>query len=350
MCMYMYMYQDNTCESNCQTGPSPRTWARAQARPMLEDQLKGRRRLEGHPHSPPSARCSRCLLRFVSTTQPACMCAWSCGVEVLDSLPIPQSGAKVHFSRGSIVAFRGDAIVNAANEQCQGGGGVDGAVAAAGGSGLAAARAALPIVDRKTGARCLTGDAVVTVGGELGVRWVVHAVGPNYHLCGADAPALLGADLDLYRAYAASMTLAARHSVAVLGVSLLRCLARRSRFACRRIPSAVPCSLLQMAPQCWRLPRPSPLTGGCAGHCAHGNPYELVPGAGGGLPRRIQRGRVRRALTGLGGSGSALVAQRVAGRLAGTGALACAQGPGGPGWQARLEGGAGGRVLWSVGF
>ena len=43
-------------------------------------------------------------------------------------------------SRGSVVEFDGDVIVNAANEECLRGGGVDGAIVEGGGKRLADAR------------------------------------------------------------------------------------------------------------------------------------------------------------------------------------------------------------------
>ena len=59
----------------------------------------------------------------------------------LDDLPAPEplqswplaGGAKFVVARGSVVGYRGTAIVNAANEGCLGGGGVDGAISEAGG-------------------------------------------------------------------------------------------------------------------------------------------------------------------------------------------------------------------------
>ncbi|KAK3284308.1 hypothetical protein CYMTET_8035 [Cymbomonas tetramitiformis] len=84
----------------------------------------------------------------------------------------------VFISQGSVLDFEGDAIVNAANTGCLGGGGLDGAISQAGGPELLAARQALPELDR--GVRCPTGEARITVGGRLRNKWCIHAVGPNF--------------------------------------------------------------------------------------------------------------------------------------------------------------------------
>lgn len=71
------------------------------------------------------------------------------------------------------------AIVNAANEGCVGGGGIDGRICELGGGALDAARRALPFVEGFK--RCLTGSAVVTIAGDLPCQYVIHAVGPNFN-------------------------------------------------------------------------------------------------------------------------------------------------------------------------
>lgn len=76
------------------------------------------------------------------------------------------------------------AIVNAANNLCLGGGGVDGAISTAGGDRLLNDRRALPSI-RGHGreVRCRTGDAVITGPNQYGrllTPFVIHAVGPNY--------------------------------------------------------------------------------------------------------------------------------------------------------------------------
>ncbi|CAJ1925425.1 unnamed protein product [Cylindrotheca closterium] len=79
------------------------------------------------------------------------------------------------------------AIVNAANEGCLGGGGVDGAISQRGGINLAKDRQALPLLPNPSGGpdvRCPTGRAVATGPGDYGrlqVPYVIHAVGPIYN-------------------------------------------------------------------------------------------------------------------------------------------------------------------------
>lgn len=74
------------------------------------------------------------------------------------------------------------AIVNAANEGCLGGGGIDGRIGDLGGDTLYRARQALPLVSNAQGfrVRCPTGDAKITVSGNLPCEHVIHAVGPNF--------------------------------------------------------------------------------------------------------------------------------------------------------------------------
>lgn len=77
-----------------------------------------------------------------------------------------------------------DTIVNAANEGCLGGSGVDGAIHKAAGKNLVKACSNLPIVDGKDQryhkkCRCPTGEARITKGYDL-CPLVIHAVGPRY--------------------------------------------------------------------------------------------------------------------------------------------------------------------------
>ncbi|MDQ3616089.1 MAG: macro domain-containing protein [Actinomycetota bacterium] len=75
---------------------------------------------------------------------------------------------------GDITTQEVDAVVNAANRWMRGGGGVDGAIHAAGGPAVLA-----DCVERfPTG--LLTGQAGATTAGDMPARWVIHVVGPNY--------------------------------------------------------------------------------------------------------------------------------------------------------------------------
>ena len=76
--------------------------------------------------------------------------------------------------QGDITKAPVDAIVNAANSALVGGGGVDGAIRRAGGDAIE--QACAEIRGREGG--CPTGKAVITTGGELHAKYVIHTVGP----------------------------------------------------------------------------------------------------------------------------------------------------------------------------
>jgi len=98
---------------------------------------------------------------------------------------VPDFALRVSFARGKILDFHGpaditkettEAIVNAANSFLLGGGGVDGAIHRAGGPSIlkectqiAAEIGQLP-----------AGRAVLTGGGRLPSKYVIHTVGPVY--------------------------------------------------------------------------------------------------------------------------------------------------------------------------
>jgi O-acetyl-ADP-ribose deacetylase (regulator of RNase III) len=75
---------------------------------------------------------------------------------------------------GDITRQEVDAVVNAANSRMRGGGGVDGAIHAAGGP------AVLEDCIRRFPDGLATGDAGWTTAGELPARWVIHVVGPDH--------------------------------------------------------------------------------------------------------------------------------------------------------------------------
>jgi len=101
---------------------------------------------------------------------------------------------------GDITQQDTEAIVNAANSQLAGGGGVDGAIhRAAGANELLAATA------KYNG--CPTGDAVITPGFKLKAKYVIHAVGPVYRANSEESPRLLAS------AYRRSLEVAAENGI-----------------------------------------------------------------------------------------------------------------------------------------
>jgi|688.fasta_scaffold276400_2 O-acetyl-ADP-ribose deacetylase (regulator of RNase III) len=80
----------------------------------------------------------------------------------------------LHLLQGDITRQQTDAIVNAANSSLLGGGGVDGAIHRAGGAAILEACQKI----RAAQGQCKPGNAVITTGGNLQAKWVVHTVGP----------------------------------------------------------------------------------------------------------------------------------------------------------------------------
>ena len=105
--------------------------------------------------------------------------------------------------QGDITQQYTDAIVNAANSGLMGGGGVDGAIHRAGGPVIL--EECREIVSRQ--GRLPTGQAVITTGGNLKARHVIHTVGPVWHGGSKNEAALLES------AYRESLKLAAGKSL-----------------------------------------------------------------------------------------------------------------------------------------
>jgi O-acetyl-ADP-ribose deacetylase len=96
-------------------------------------------------------------------------------------------GKILRLHQGDIPRLACDAIVNAANSQLAGGGGVDGAIHAAAGPSVMAELARI----RTARGRCPAGQAVVTGAGRLQARYIIHAVGPVYRTGDAEQAELL---------------------------------------------------------------------------------------------------------------------------------------------------------------
>lgn len=81
---------------------------------------------------------------------------------------------RVQLVLGDITSLEVDVIVNAANNSLMGGSGVDGAIHRAGGPQILEECMAI----RKRQGGCPTGEAVITTGGNLKAKFVIHTVGP----------------------------------------------------------------------------------------------------------------------------------------------------------------------------
>lgn len=106
---------------------------------------------------------------------------------------------------GDITAVETDAIVNAANATLLGGGGVDGAIHRACGPEILEQCREIRRTQFPDGLP--TGEAVITSGGRLPARFVIHTGGPIYGVDPANEAAQLAA------CYFNSLALAARHGV-----------------------------------------------------------------------------------------------------------------------------------------
>jgi O-acetyl-ADP-ribose deacetylase (regulator of RNase III) len=102
--------------------------------------------------------------------------------------------ARVIVKVGDITSEQVDAVVNAANGSLMGGGGVDGAIHRAGGPQIKKECEEIRRMDHPDGLP--TGQAVITTGGRLAAKHVIHTVGPVHSRGGADKAKLLN---DCYR-------------------------------------------------------------------------------------------------------------------------------------------------------
>lgn len=116
------------------------------------------------------------------------------------------------FLEGTVLAISGDltrqkvdVLVNAANSSLLGGGGVDGAIHRAGGPAILSACQELRRTVLPSGLP--TGEAVITGGGELPARFVIHTVGPIYGSHSGGEAALLAS------CYRKSLRLADEHGL-----------------------------------------------------------------------------------------------------------------------------------------
>lgn len=100
--------------------------------------------------------------------------------------------------QGDITEQETEAIVNAANTTLLGGGGVDGAIHRAGGPTILEE---CKKIRAKQGG-CPTGEAVITTGGNLKAKYVIHTVGPVW------SGGKRKEDILLHNAYKNSLSLA----------------------------------------------------------------------------------------------------------------------------------------------
>jgi O-acetyl-ADP-ribose deacetylase len=100
---------------------------------------------------------------------------------------IAVNNVNIFLIKGDITKQTTDCIVNAANSSLMGGGGVDGAIHRAGGTAIK--DECKKIISRI--GHLDTGKAVITTGGKLPARYIIHTVGPIWHGGNSNEPSLL---------------------------------------------------------------------------------------------------------------------------------------------------------------
>jgi O-acetyl-ADP-ribose deacetylase (regulator of RNase III) len=111
--------------------------------------------------------------------------------------------SRIKLLQGDITKIEADAIVNAANTSLFGGGGVDGAIHRTGGPAIL--EECQKIRARQGG--CKIGEAVITTGGRLPAKYVIHTVGPVWN------DGRHGEEELLASAYRNSLQLAVEHKI-----------------------------------------------------------------------------------------------------------------------------------------
>ncbi len=89
-----------------------------------------------------------------------------------EGMKVKIAGSTLELVIGDITLQETDVVVNSANNQLAGGGGVDGAIHRVGGPAIMAE------TRQKYPRGCPTGEAVISGAGHLAARFVVHTVGP----------------------------------------------------------------------------------------------------------------------------------------------------------------------------